>query len=197
MAMDIAQVNDSCFSGYVSPPAHDDLRGKIRDADEETLTRWERDAKITHLSEVAVDLSFQGNGPKAVQVRDVSFTVLRREKPLSGRIAPHTACGGPGPDVLVVDLDTLPLHRPVSGTYLLTSPHQRAAREETAQHNGKEMRLPQTVTTQELYDLMLIGRTQRHYCEWRATLTWWDGRRVYKTTIDNAGRPFRVTAAPR
>ncbi|MEU6115913.1 hypothetical protein ABZ840_15480 [Streptomyces sp. NPDC047117] len=198
VAMDVSQADDSCSARYVVPPDQERLRSSVPAAPVRTLTRWEREKKITHLSEVEAAISIRGNLDKAVQIRDLTLTITRRAEPTAGRVAPHVVCGGNGiQEVFAVDLDTLPVGRPVSSGYLLTSPHQEAARQTEKQADRHGLRLPKSIGTSDVYDLLITGRTRSHYTEWRATLTWWDGETLHRTTIDNDGRPFRVTAAPR
>ncbi|MFH8568738.1 hypothetical protein [Streptomyces sp. NPDC017993] len=192
------QSDETCSSFWMVAPGQESLRSSIKPADSRALTRWERESKITHVDTVRSSISIRGNIDQAVQIRDLSITVLRRGRPLPGSPTPTTECGAEQPpEAFYVDLDTLPLHRPVSGSYLMTSPHQREARKANPTYGRKEMSLPRDIDTGSVYDLLLIGATQRHYCEWRATLTWWDGKKVHTTTIDNDGRPFRVTAVAR
>ncbi|MGI5470315.1 hypothetical protein [Streptomyces sp. CA-132043] len=123
IAMDVSQADDACSAQYVVPPAHEKLRNAVPAAPTRTLTRWEREKRITHLSEVGAAISIRGNLDKAVQIRDLSLTVTHRSEPTAGRLAPHPGCGGDGiREVFVVDLDSLPVGRPVSSGYLLTSP---------------------------------------------------------------------------
>lgn len=198
IAIDSVQEDGSCTNAYLIAPQHQELRDSVHRSDDRAIGRWERERKITHLSEVHSVVTVRGNDNKAVQLRELSIEVLSRGRPLPGQPAPPARCGGPGPpQIFVVDLDTLPLNRPVPSRYLLTSPQQSAAREEAKRQGRPNLNLPTSVTTSDVFDLLIIGRTQRHYTEWRATLTWWDGEKEHSTTIDNDGRPLRVTAAPR
>ncbi|WP_185993909.1 hypothetical protein, partial [Streptomyces benahoarensis] len=198
LVLSAAQNDDTCSTAWRVAPGQDGLRAALPNADVHALTRWERDRKITHLGTVESSVSIRGNLGKAVQLRDLSITVLKRGAALPGTNQPTVDCGGDGPpELFYVDLDTLPVNHPVSASYLMTSPHQAAARKAAAQYTRKPMRLPVTVSTSSVYDLKLIGRSQSHYVEWRATLTWWDGEETHTTTLDNDGQPFRVTAERR
>ncbi|MGW1836472.1 hypothetical protein [Streptomyces sp. NPDC002067] len=191
-----AQDDDTCSTAWRVAPGQEGLRSALPNADPHALTRWERDRKITHLGTVASAISIRGNTGPSVQLRDLSVTVLRRTAPLPGTTQPTVDCGGgPGPEIFTVDLDTLPVNRPVSSRYLQNSPHQKgAARELGSRYDREPMRLPVTVSTSEVYDLLVVGRSQARYVEWKATLTWWDGEETHTTTLDNDGTPFRVTA---
>ncbi|MFF9477982.1 hypothetical protein [Streptomyces sp. NPDC014733] len=200
LVLSAAQNDDTCSTAWRVAPGQEGLRTALPNADGHALTRWEHDRKITHLGTTESSVSIRGNLGKAVQLRDLSITVLKRGAPLPGTTQPTVDCGGDGPpELFYVDLDTLPVNHPVSASYLATSPHQAAAREAAARYSRdrKPMRLPVTVSTSSVYDLKLVGRSQAHYVEWQATLTWWDGEETHTTTLDNDGQPFRVTAEPR
>ncbi|MFJ7156153.1 hypothetical protein ACIQUQ_14550 [Streptomyces sp. NPDC101118] len=191
--------NDACFSRWMIAPGHEDLSKAVLQASTSSrlLDRWERERSITHFAEVGTQISVRGNSDRPVQLRDITITVLRRDAPLPGSPTPSLNCGGQfDPDVLVVDLDTLPVGRPVPVRHLQTSPQQRAAREAAKSRNsGKEISLPVEITDRTYYNLFAAGRSQAHYTEWRATLTWWDGEEEHQTDIGDDGRPFRVSAA--
>ncbi|MFM9368213.1 hypothetical protein [Streptomyces sp. Da 82-17] len=194
------QQNDVCSTRWLTTESHADLAQRVPEITDATRARWQREGKIVHRGQVNASISVRGNMNKAVQLRDVSITVTKRHQPGALAAAEEGECGG-GSDrkqqVLVVDLDTLPVGQPVSGQYLLTSPHQKAARKAAAEFGRPLLDLPTDVTTSSVYDLVLTGRTQHYTTEWRATLTWWDGKETHTTTIDNEGRPFRVSALPR
>ncbi|MEU8913112.1 hypothetical protein [Streptomyces nigrescens] len=86
----------------------------------------------------------------------------------------------------MVDLDTLPLNRPVPAAYLLHSPKQKTARQ-FEQDMGQSLSLPHTVAADDFYSLFLIGRTRRYDCQWRATIAWWDGEEVHRRTVSESG----------
>lgn len=199
LRLDAGQADDPCNSRWIVDRDRPDLLSKVGDMDDRALARWERDRRITHHRSVSGSVSMRGNAAAAVEIRDVSITVTRRTKPLAGKVSPPPGCGGPDlPEVLYVDLDTLPLNRAVPGSYLMSSPQQAQAREDTRAYNGREpMRLPRSITMKQAYSLMLVGRTQRYYSEWKATVTWWDGEETHTSAIDNDGAPFRVSAARR
>jgi hypothetical protein len=200
IVMYVEQGDSVCLSNWIVAPGHEDLRKSVHSADDRALSRWERERKLTHSTTVDAFVGVRGNAGKAVQIRDVSITVTRRDKPLAGTVTEPMGCGGnTGPQILFVDLDTLPLNRPVPGRYLQNSPQQEDARKAAKEYarDRSAMSLPLTITTGNVYDLLLVGRTKSHYCEWKATLTWWDGEQVHKTAIDNDGAPFRVSAVTR
>lgn len=195
----VAQGNDPCLARWIVDPRHEGLLSSISGMDERALHRWERERQITRHGTVDASITMRGNTAKAVQIRDLSITVTRRKRPVAGAVVPPAGCGGgPSPETLFVDLDSLPVGRAVSGEYLLTSPHQKKARKASAEYNNrKPMSLHRDITMNGTYNLLLVGRTQRHYTEWKATVTWWDGKATHRTTIENDGAPFRVSAAAR
>lgn len=187
---------DPCSTRWLVPPGGEHLLSALPFADTRQYSRWERQGELVHAETVAASVSLRGTIDGAVEIRDISISVDRRDPPVQGTQPEGIGCGGPdeGPEYLVVDLDTLPLGREVSASYLQQSEQQSNARE-TGEVLGGPLRIPRQVTSDDIYSFEIIGRSQRYDCDWHATVTWWDGEEVRQDTIDNDGRPFRVSAA--
>ncbi|MFJ6573915.1 hypothetical protein ACIQNU_41630 [Streptomyces sp. NPDC091292] len=194
VALVVEQQDSPCEASWVLLPGEENLRTAMW-GDVRRISRWERDGRIVHANQVLASVSVRGNADKAVVIRDLTLTVVRRDTPAQGSFFRGGGCGGgEEPEFLVADLDTLPLNQEVPVSYLRRSPTQKAARE-AAEAMGKPVSLPRQVTTDGTYSFSLAGRTQRYDVEWFATVTWWDGEEVRQQRIDNDGRPFRVSAA--
>jgi hypothetical protein len=58
---------------------------------------------------------------------------------------------------------------------------------------GKSLTLPHTVAAGDFYSFFLVGRAKRYDCHWRATITWWDGKKTHRHTVsDSGGKDLRV-----
>lgn len=197
VAMLVEQYNDPCFSIWVVPPEGEPLFHRLEGADERQYTRWEREEQLVHTDNVEVKVSLRG-ADRAVEIRDITITVLRRDEPVAGPTAGPLACGSgeivDEPDYIVVDLDTLPLGRDVPVSYLQQS-DQQAAAIDRANQLGEAIQLPRTVEPDDFYNFSLVGRTAAHDTDWQATITWWDGEELHHDRLDDDGSPFRVSAA--
>ncbi|MEV6425561.1 hypothetical protein [Streptomyces sp. NPDC051662] len=183
-----------CLNRWYVPETEAALRPRVSDATPGQLASWRQEGRIAHAGALEAAVSVHGNAGSSVEIRDISVTVTRREKPAPGTVTGTPGCGaGPEePAYLVVDLDTLPLNRPVPAAYLLRSPQQRSARQ-MEEDMGQSLSLPHTVAADDFYSLFLVGRAQSHDCRWRATITWWDGEKTHRSTVsDKGGRDFRV-----
>ncbi|MGP3952284.1 hypothetical protein [Streptomyces sp. 7N604] len=191
----LVEPNDhTCLNRWYVPETAAALRPSVSGASPEQLATWRREGRIAHAGALEAAVSVHGNAGSSVEIRDISVTVTRREKPAPGTVTGPPGCGaGPEePAYLVVDLDTLPLNRPVPAAYLLHSPQQKEARQ-LEKDMGQSLSLPHTVAAGDFYSLFLVGRTQRHDCRWRATITWWDGEKTHRRTVsDSGGRDLRV-----
>lgn len=191
----LVEPNDqACLNRWYVPDTEAALRPSLRGATPEQLAPWRREGRIAHAGALEAALSVHGNAGSSVEIRDISVTVTRREKLAPGTVTPPPGCGaGPEePAYLVVDLDTLPLNRPVPATYLLRSPQQKAARQ-LEEDMGQSLSLPHTVAADDFYSLFLVGRTKHYDCHWRATITWWDGEETHRHTVsDSGGKDLRV-----
>lgn len=185
----------NCMTRWYVPDTDAKLRSSVGGtATPEQLTTWRREGRIAHAGGLEAAVSVHGNAGSSVEIRDISVTVTRRVKPAHGTVTGPPGCGaGPEePAYLVVDLDTLPLNRPVPAAYLLRSPQQKAARQ-MEEDMGQSLSLPHTVAADDFYSLFLVGRTQRYDCQWRATITWWDGKKIHHRTVsDSGGKELRV-----
>ncbi|MET9800421.1 hypothetical protein [Streptomyces sp. NPDC006368] len=186
--------NHSCLNRWYIPQTDAALRRRVNEASAEQLATWLREGRMAHAGALEAAISVHGNAGASVEIRDISITVTRREKPAPGTVTGPPGCGA-GPDepaYLVVDLDTLPLNRPVPAAYLLRSPRQKAARQ-LEEDMGRSLSLPHTVAAGDFYSLFLVGRTQRQDSRWRATITWWDGEKLHRHTVsDSGGKDLRV-----
>ncbi|TDD98076.1 hypothetical protein [Jiangella asiatica] len=191
------QHNGSCFSVWTVTPEGAGLLDRLVQADDRQFTRWERDGLLVHADRVWADVSLRG-ADEAIEIRDISITVMDRRDPVAGTTFGPLSCGGEDetdePDYLVVDLDTLPLGREVPASYLQQSDQQAAAREE-AERLGEGIQLPLVVRPDDFYSFTLVGRTMAHDTDWQATITWWDGQTVHTDVLDDDGAPLRVSAA--
>ncbi|MFC7968356.1 hypothetical protein [Streptomyces cinereoruber] len=194
----LVEPNDqACLNRWYVPDTEAALRPRLLGATPEQLAPWRREGRIAHAGALEAALSVHGNAGSSVEIRDISVTVTRREKLAPGTVTPPSGCGaGPEkPAYLVVDLDTLPLNRPVPATYLLRSPQQKAARQ-LEKEMGESLILPHTVAAGDFYSLFLVGRAKRYDSHWRATITWWDGQKTHRHTVsDSGGKDLRVVPA--
>ncbi|MFJ8751944.1 hypothetical protein ACIREO_21825 [Streptomyces sp. NPDC102441] len=190
-----------CQVDWSTLPGNAGLLPQLQDADTRTLTRWERERRIVQRGTNRIMLSLRGNSGMAAQLRDITVTVVRRDPiPAGSRSDPRTPGCGDGslpPEAAGVNLDELAVGRPVSVIDILGKPTQQTAAKEALDW-GTPVVLPRTLTSDAVYTLWFLGRTDRWDTSWKATLTWWDGKRTQTVQLDDHGSPFRVMAtAPR
>ncbi|HWU06353.1 MAG TPA: hypothetical protein VN520_08210 [Streptomyces sp.] len=191
----VAPNDQSCLTRWYVADTDAELRSGVNGAaSPEQLTAWRQEGRIAHAGTLEAAVSVHGNAGASVEIRDISVTVTRREELAPGTVTGPPGCGA-GPDepaYLAVDLDTLPLNRPVPAAYLLRSPQQKAARR-MEEDMGTTVSLPHTVASGDFYSFFLIGHTQRYDTDWRATVTWWDGKEMHSRTVsDPGGKELRV-----
>ncbi|MFE0654482.1 hypothetical protein ACFVZH_38730 [Streptomyces sp. NPDC059534] len=199
MLVDAEQLNGYCVSSWSALPGNDDLLPRLIEADDREVVRWEREQRIVQRQTLRVLISLRGNTDQAAQLRDVTITVVRRD-PLPQGLRPDGRTVGCGngdelPQAAGVNLDLLAVGRPVSLSTLRGKPGQRIAAKEALDW-GKPVSLPYSLNNGEIYSLFLLGRTESYDVRWKATLTWWDGKKTKSVDVDNAGRPFHVIADP-
>jgi hypothetical protein len=196
--LQIQQLDEPCDSDWL---IHDDSPGferSLQNGDKRQFARWAREGRIEHRGFVAALVTLRGNMDKPVRITDLTVTVTSRTAPLTGIRAPNTrGCGGDGdpPEAIGINLDAMAVGREVPVRRLQLSPHQKEAAA-AVKSFGDPVQLPRTVTSDDYYSLYLVGVTKSSSVSWQAHLTWWDGEKTWRTTLDNDGRPFRVTANP-
>lgn len=186
-----------CQADWSTLPGNAGLLPQLPDADTRTLTRWEREHRIVQRGTNRIILSLRGNAGMAAQLRDITVTVVRRDPiPAGSRSNPREPGCGNGslpPEAAGVNLDELAVGRAVSLIDILGKPTQRTAAEE-ALNWGVPVVLPRTLTSDTVYTLWFLGRTDRWDTSWKASLTWWDGQKAQTVQLDDQGSPFRVMA---
>jgi hypothetical protein len=200
LTLSIAPVDDPCDTRWILSSGNEDLKPRLHEATEQQFTRWTGEGRIVQLDQAVAEISLYGAGDHAVQLQDMTFTVTRRAAPVRGeKLRPPDGCGSGGsdqPGAVAVNLDAIAVGRTVSLNTLKASPRQRKTKA-TAEQYGDPLALPSTLTDHDYYTIYVIGLTAHYDCSWKAILTWWDGGKQHRTTVDDHGTDFRVTAAAR
>ncbi|MFJ4684715.1 hypothetical protein [Streptomyces sp. NPDC088789] len=191
----LVDLNDhNCLTRWYVPDNEAALRPSVNgDATPEQLTSWRQADRIAHAGTLEAAVSVHGSSGSSVEIRDISITVTRRERLAKGTVTGWPGCGS-GPELhsyLAVDLDTLPLNRAVPAAYLLRSPQQEGARQ-LEKEMGKSLSLPHTVAAGDFFSFFLVGRTKSYDSHWKATITWWDGKKVQRHTVSDGSKSLRV-----
>ncbi|MFI8817605.1 MULTISPECIES: hypothetical protein [unclassified Streptomyces] len=191
----LVELNDhNCLTRWYVGDSEAALRPSVSgEATPEELTRLRRADRIAHAGTLEAAVSVHGSSGSSVEIRDISVTVTGREKLAKGTVTGLPGCGS-GPDLptyLAVDLDTLPLNRAVPASYLLRSPQQQGARQ-LEKGMGQSLTLPRTVSAGDFFSFSLIGRTKSYDCDWTATITWWDGKKIQRQTVSDGSKSLRV-----
>lgn len=197
LALSVRVERSPCTTPWLLTPGNEGLEEGFKTAQDGQYLRWEKEGRILRSGSVVAGVLARGTVDDAVVVRDISITVTGRDAPVPGKAMQSGGCGADDPpEFLVVDLDELPLNRPVSVSYLQNSPTQAAARE-ARKKLGDPISLPVQVGRDSVYSFFLTGRTLRYDTRWIATVTWWDGKADHTDRIDNGGQPLRATGTAR
>ncbi|GAA2393807.1 helix-turn-helix transcriptional regulator [Streptomyces glaucosporus] len=147
---------------------------------------WAGSLGAVHGGETIVEATVHGTGRSPVVVESAHVRVAARRTPLArSSFGMSEGCGGSlTPAALSVDLDApRPLARPMDG-------YDGDA--------GKELpavRLPYRVTADDPLALRIEARTEGCDCDWYLELRWSSGGDSGTLRVDDAGRPFRTSAA--
>ncbi|MFI7431222.1 hypothetical protein ACIBPB_29935 [Micromonospora sp. NPDC049836] len=151
----------------------------------EDWSSWARKAAGVPASGAAVYFTVQGTSEAQVTLTDLRVRVLARRPPVRGVFF---APGGGGPSAyrwVNADLDEEP---PV-----LTAGMFEDGEGGVPEHERKEIRFPYRVSVSDAETFLVIGYTVHCDCYWKVEVDWASQGRLGTVTIDDAGRPFRVT----
>ncbi|MEU7997947.1 hypothetical protein AB0B83_21785 [Micromonospora sp. NPDC049060] len=148
-------------------------------------SRWAREAAGTPASRQYVYFTVQGVDEAQVTLTDLRVRVMTRRPALRGVF---TAPGGGGPTAyrwVEANLDEDP---PV-----LTAGLFDEGGASLPEHERKEIRFPYRVSLTDAETFLVIGHTVDCDCDWTVEVDWASRGRTGTVTVDDAGRPFRVT----
>ncbi|MFI5485587.1 hypothetical protein [Micromonospora echinaurantiaca] len=146
---------------------------------------WVLEANAVPASRLGVSFTVQGVSEAQVTLTDLRVRVAARRPALRGVFA---VPGGGGPSAyrwVDADLDEDP---PVLHAGMFTE-----GEGSVPAHERREIRFPYRVSLTDAETFLVVGHTERCDCEWRVELDWASQGRTGTVTIDDAGRPFRVT----
>ncbi|MGC4761340.1 hypothetical protein ACLQ20_00585 [Micromonospora sp. DT46] len=158
-----------------------------RPAWSEDWSRWARDAAAVPASRQHVSFTVQGVDEAQVTLTDLRVRVVARRPALRGVFA---APGGGGPTAYRWVHATLDEDPP-----LLTAGLFEEGEEFVPEHERREIRFPYRVSLSDAETFLVIGYTENCDCDWKVEVDWAAQGRIGTVTVDDAGRPFRVTGA--
>ncbi|MEH1097842.1 hypothetical protein [Micromonospora sp. CPCC 205561] len=148
---------------------------------------WSREAAGVPAARQHVYFTVQGVDEAQVTLTDLRVRVVARRPALLGVFA---APGGGGPSAyrwVEADLDEEPP--------ALTAGMFRLGEQSMPEHERKEIRFPYRVSVTDAETFLVVGHTERCDCDWRIEVDWASRGRVGTVTVDDGGRPFRVTGS--
>ncbi|MGC5330558.1 hypothetical protein [Micromonospora sp. DT62] len=158
-----------------------------RPAWSEDWSRWARDAAAVPASRQHVSFTVQGVDEAQVTLTDLRVRVVARRPALRGVFA---APGGGGPTAYRWVHATLDEDPP-----LLTAGLFEDGEKFVPEHERREIRFPYRVSLSDAETFLVIGYTENCDCDWKVEVDWAAQGRIGTVTVDDAGRPFRVTGA--
>jgi hypothetical protein len=176
-------------AGAPSPPSAQWALQRPQD-----LQRWLRAHRAVQAARSDIRMTLRGRS-QAVGIQDIRVTLTARRPPLRGtHLSP--ACGGGLPErryQVMVDLDGLAVGQTRSLRAAGGVPSAVSA--ESYESGFGPIRLPFTVTSQELAYVDLTAQTQECDCEWVVEVLWIDGEEEGTSRYPERGRSLRLTAA--
>ncbi|WP_157747205.1 hypothetical protein [Micromonospora echinofusca] len=148
-------------------------------------TQWAREAAGAPASRQHVSFTVQGVDEAQVTLTDLRVRVVARRPAPRGVFA---APGGGGPTAyrwVHANLDEDPP--------LLTAGIFEEGEDFVPEHERKEIRFPYRVSLSDAETFLVIGYTENCDCDWKVEVDWAAQGRIGTVTVDDAGRPFRVT----
>ncbi|WP_433390493.1 hypothetical protein [Micromonospora sp. KLBMP9576] len=147
--------------------------------------QWAGRAAGVPAARQSVYLTVQGVDEAQVTLTDLRVRVVTRRPALRGVFA--VAAGG-GPYAyrwVEANLDDDPP--------LLTAGIFEEYEKHFPEHERKEIRFPYRVSLSDAETFLVVGRTNDCDCDWKVEVDWAAQGRTGTVTVDDAGRPFRVT----
>ena len=138
--------------------------------------KWFRRTEAAFANSMEISFLARSDSEQPVVLTNLSVNIVHRTSPLPGTWIPATGAG-PGPvRVLFADLDKeIP----------------------TLRYDGS-WDFPLTISKSSIESFTLVAKTTKYYCRFTIDLSYIDeDGEQRKTTIDDSGRPFRLTATSR
>jgi hypothetical protein len=148
-----------------------------------------RERGAVDFRETKAELHLRGNAEEAVVITNIRAHVVRRDPPLIGKVLGAVAQGVNLDTILVFDLDS-------EGAWVdawesekdreTGKQSQTGARPFFAEHTI-------SLAHDETHTVIVIGRSEREYCQWRVVIEMLVGRTRHTLTVGERGLPFGTT----
>ncbi|MEV0429768.1 hypothetical protein [Micromonospora sp. NPDC050495] len=151
----------------------------------EDWSSWAREAAGVPAFGSEVYFTVQGISEAQVTLTDLRVRVLARRPPVPGVLIGLGGGGSGAYRWVDADLDKQPP--------LLTSGRFEEGEQHVPEHERKEIRFPYRVSVSDAETFVVVGHTAACDCDWTIEVDWASQGRTGTVTVDDAGRPFRVT----
>jgi hypothetical protein len=137
-----------------------------------------------------IELVLRANRNETVTINDLKINVTKSGPPLSGTHANCPVGGASGEPVgIVLELN------PTKSTWSYIDPFDPERKRRDRRDNlEKKRRLPLVINTKELDFIDVESHAKSGYFEWKLALLVTDGSGQRWITVDDEGRPFKITS---